>query len=117
MKYALLIYQDEEFEKRWDAATDAERAETYAEWNEFGQMLEARKAMVDGNELALSFTATTVRKNGSESVVTDGPFAETTEHLGGYFIVQARDLDEALELAKAMPNEVTEVRAIVEPPS
>jgi len=115
MKYALLFYQDAKFEQYWASATDAQRDEVYVDWTRFSHLLEERGAAILGHELSLSFTATTVRKNGSDTLVTDGPFAETTEHLGGFYIIQARDLDEALELAKDSPCEITEVRAIVEP--
>lgn len=115
MKYALLIYQDAEFERRWAAASDEDKRDLYAQYAAFDQMLRERGALVDANELALSCTARTVRKNGAEALVTTGPFAETAEQLGGYFIVDVRDDDEALELARALPAEVVEVRAIPTP--
>jgi hypothetical protein len=112
MKYALLIYQDAEFERFWASATDAERAALYAEFEAFAEL--AGDRIVGGHELALSGTATTVRKRGGDVVLSDGPFAEVAEHLGGYFIVEARDLDEALELARALPDGTVEVRPVVE---
>jgi hypothetical protein len=116
MKYALLIYQDRAFEQEWANAGPERREEVYAEYGRFGRLLEERGAMVDGNELGLSHTASTLRKQNGEAVVTDGPFAETSEQLGGYYIVRARDLDEALELARALPAETVEVRPVVEAP-
>lgn len=116
MRYALLIYQTAEFERYWASASDEEKRELYAEYDAFGKLLEARGALVDGNELALSPTARTVRKNGAEALVTSGPFAETAEQLGGYFVVDVRDIDAALELARALPSEVVEVREIVPAP-
>jgi hypothetical protein len=114
MKYALLIYQDRAFEEEWTNPTPERREQLYAEYGRFGRMLEERGAMVEGNELGLSHTATTLRKENGDSIVTDGPFAETVEQLGGYFIVEARDLDEALEFARALPSEIVEVRPVVE---
>jgi hypothetical protein len=114
MQYMLLIYQDAEFERTWADATDERRQELYAKYGAFGELLQRRGALVAGNELGLSHTATTVRENGDDFVITDGPFAETAEQLGGYYIVDARDLDEALEFAKALPSEIVEVRPIVE---
>jgi hypothetical protein len=114
MKYALLIYQDAEFERFWASATDAERTALYAEFEAFAEL--AGDRIVGGHELALSGTATTVRKRGGDVVLSDGPFAEVAEHLGGYFIVEARDLDEALELARALPDGTVEVRPVVEQP-
>jgi hypothetical protein len=111
MKYALLIYQDAEFERFWASATDAERTALYAEFEAFAEL--AGDRIVGGHELALSGAATTVRKRGGDVVLSDGPFAEVAEHLGGYFIVEARDLDEALEFARALPSEVVEVRPLV----
>jgi len=115
MKYALLIYQDAAFEEHWANADDDQRRALYAEYGAFSQLLEERSAMVEGNELGLSHTATTVRTQDGDAVVTDGPFAEVTEQLGGYYVVEASDLDEALEFARALPSEIVEVRPVVEP--
>jgi hypothetical protein len=112
MRYMLLIYQDADFERSWAEAGDAEKQELYARYGAFGALLEERKAYVAGEELALSHTATTVRQDGDDFVVTDGPFAEVAEQLGGFYIVEARDLDEALEFARALPSETVEVRPI-----
>jgi hypothetical protein len=113
MKYALLIYQGAKFEQSWEKATEDERGEVYAEHDAFSDMLKKRGALVGGHELGLRSSATTVRKNGSEHVITDGPFAEVAEQLGGFYFVEARDLDEALEDAKALPAGLVEVRPIV----
>lgn len=114
MKYALLIYQDAEFERRWAAASEAERAALYAEFEAFAAL--AGDRIVEGHELGLSPTATTVRRRGGDVVVTDGPFAEVREQLGGYFIVEVADLDAALALARALPEGTVEVRPVVEQP-
>jgi hypothetical protein len=115
MKYALLIYQDKAFEEQWANPSEELRDEVYGAFGEFGKLLEQRNAMIDGNELGLSHTATTVRKRNGEVAVTDGPFAEVAEQLGGYYVIQAADLDEALEFARALPSDTVEVRPIVEP--
>lgn len=109
-KYALLIYADE---KQWTGASEADRAAMYAEYEKFGKMLEERNAIRGGAELDLIATATTVRTTGGDTLVTDGPFAETTEQLGGFYLVEAADLDEAIEFAKALPAGTVEVRPLV----
>jgi hypothetical protein len=97
MKYALLIYQDAEFDRFWAGASDEERAGMYAEFEKFAQV--AGERIVGGHELGLSTTATTVRRSNGEVMVSDGPFAEVAEHLGGFYIVEADDSDAALEWA------------------
>ncbi len=122
MKYVLLLYQDRAFEAQWEAMGDDERAAVLAEFARFDEAATATGARVlGGNELGLSHTATTVRRDatavdrrGDEVTVTDGPFAEVAEHLGGYFEIEARDLDHAIEVAKLVPNGTTEIRPIVE---
>ncbi len=114
MRYVLLLYQDAEFERRWADAGDEERAADYAAHGRFAELLSEREALLGGEELALSPMATTVRTRGDEKMVTDGPFAEVAEHLGGFYIVKARDLDEALEFARAAPADTVEVRPLVE---
>jgi hypothetical protein len=114
MRYALLIYQDNAFEEDWANADDDRRRALYAEYGKFGRLLEQRNAMVGGSELAVSRTATTVRKRNGDVAITDGPFAEVAEQLGGFYIVEARDIDEALELARALPSDVVEVRPVIE---
>ncbi|CAM3329703.1 YciI family protein [Stackebrandtia soli] len=110
MKYALLLYAKDE---SWANASEEERASVYAEFEAFGRLLAERDADRGGEELALSDTATTVRSSGGETVITDGPYAETAEQLGGFFLVEAADLDEALELARACPSAIVEVRPVV----
>jgi hypothetical protein len=122
LKYALLLYQDKAFEDEWETMRAAERGKVYAEFDAFTQAAEANGAKIlGGNELGLSHTATTVRRSvsasrrdGEDFVVTDGPFAEVAEHLGGYFEIEARDLDHVLELVRSLPSGTTEIRPIVE---
>lgn len=113
MKYMLLIYQ---VDKAWADATEVERQAEYARHEEYGKFLASRDAMVDGAELALSHNATTLRRQNGEVLLTDGPYAETAEQLGGYYLVEAADLDEALEFARALPADLDEVRPLVEQP-
>lgn len=93
MRYMLLIYDchREEMEGRYD------------EINAYYQDLVARGVFEAADPLHLPHTATTVRVRDDEKLITDGPYAETHEHLGGYFILNCKDLDEAIELAAACP--------------
>jgi hypothetical protein len=111
VKYALLLYGDE---GRWAAATEAEIKEVSAAHGRFTDMLTARGAYLGGEELDFSTTAVTVRTAGGRTLHTDGPYAETAEHLGGFYLVEARDLDEAIEFATACPEEIVEIRPVVE---
>ncbi|MBU2665096.1 YciI family protein [Actinoplanes bogorensis] len=116
MKYALLMYS---VEKSWAEADEATREKVYAAHGRFSELLASRDAERGGEELALSNTATTVRVQGGEHLMTDGPYAETAEQLGGFYLVEARDLDEALEFARhlATVEDIIEVRPVVEHPA
>lgn len=114
MKYALLIYGDE---KVWAGYDERERAANYERHARFMAMLRAKGAIVGGEELTAASSATTIRHEGGGSVsVTDGPYAETAEQIGGFYLIEAADLDEALAYAKQLPEPIVEVRAIVEQP-
>jgi hypothetical protein len=113
MKYMLLIYTDE---KAW---TDNEREHCYAESTELTHELNARGQYVSANPLQPVATATSVRVRSGKPVVTDGPFAETREQLGGYFLVDAKDLNEAIAIAARVPGArkgTVEVRPVMELP-
>ena len=110
MEYALLIYGDE---KSWEAASEDQRRETYAEHERFMKMLQDRGAIRGGAELASTSAATTVRHRGDEVSVTDGPYAETAEQFGGFYLIEAADVAEAIELGKQLPATIVEVRPIV----
>ncbi|MBZ5533555.1 MAG: YciI family protein [Acidobacteriia bacterium] len=101
MKYLLLIYGNE---AHWDTLQDAERMKIYKEFMDFSADLKKNGKYVGGNELKPIATATTVRVRDGKRAVTDGPFAETKEQLGGYYLVDAKDLDEALGLAARIPS-------------
>ena len=113
MQYALLIYGDE---KVWEARDERERQETHERHAKYIELLQSRGAMLGGKELTRSAAATTVRNQGDVGV-TDGPYAETAEQLGGFYLVEAADLDEAIELAKRLPEPIVEIRPIVAQPS
>jgi Uncharacterized protein conserved in bacteria len=101
MQYVLLIYSDE---KVFATFSEDERNAAYAEYGVFTNELRASGGFVDGNPLQGTATATTVQVRDGEQVVTDGPFAETKEQLGGYYIVETDSLDEALQWAAKIPG-------------
>jgi len=109
----LLIYQNE---KEWAEADEDQRTRAYAAHGRFSALLAERGADRGGEELALSGLSTTVRMRNGDAVLTDGPYAETTEQLGGFYLVEGRHLDEALEFARelAAMGDVIEVRPVVE---
>src|SRR5205823_10508529 len=101
MQYLLLIHDDEQ---RWANMPEEERNGIYAEYMALTKELRESGAYVGGNQLQPTATAVTVRVRDGEQVVTDGPFAETKEQLGGYYMVEAESLDEALEWAARIPS-------------
>ena len=113
MKYMLLIYSDE------NAWTDAERESCYAESTELTHELNSRRQYLGANPLQPVSMATSVRVREGKRLVTDGPFAETREQLGGYFLVEAKDLNEAIAIAGRVPaarKGTVEVRPVLEIP-
>jgi hypothetical protein len=109
MKVVALIYGHE---GRWDDFSEEERKAVYDLYRAFGES--AGNKIVDGAELAPTRSATTVRVRDGETIVTDGPFAETKEALGGFYLFDCESLDEATELAAKIPGAETgaiEVRA------
>jgi hypothetical protein len=114
MKYMLLIYHDE---PSWNAISEAEKQQVYLEYRELRSELQARGQFVTGSQLQPITTATSVRVRDGKELVTDGPFAETHEQLGGYFLIEAANLDEATSIAARIPSARTgtvEVRPLVE---
>ena len=116
MNYLLLIYSDEsERVDRSEADTEA----MFAEYRAFAEGVAASGALRAGDALEGVATATTVRVRGGEVVVTDGPFAETKEQLGGYYLVDVADLDAAIEIAAKIPGALygsIEIRPIMSLP-
>lgn len=101
MQYLLLIYQNE---KAWNALTEAERHANFGEYMKFTSDIKASGHYVGGNALQPIATATSVRVRDGKSQITDGPFAETREQLGGYYLIEAKDLDEASKIAARIPD-------------
>ena len=97
MKYMLLVYMDEQ------AMSDEERQHCYVESAQLTQDLNAKGQYLAAGPLHSVATATSVRVRDGKRVVTDGPFAETREQLGGYYVVEAKDLDEAMAIAERIP--------------
>ena len=98
---ALLIYDDQH---AWGKLDDATRGAIYEEYGKFAAGLTEKDQMRGGEELQPTTTATTVRLNDGKVLTTDGPYAETKEQLGGFFLIECDSLDEALEAAVAMPS-------------
>jgi hypothetical protein len=113
MKYMLLVYMNE------NAMTDNERQHCYAESAQLTQDLDAKGQYVAAGPLHPVSTATSVRVREGKRIVTDGPFAETREQLGGFYIVDAKDLDEAMAIAEKIPPAkygTIEIRPLMEIP-
>ena len=113
MKYLLLIYTAD------DAMNDAEREACYKESTQLAHDLHASGKYIGANPLHPISTATSVRVRDGKSLVTDGPFAETREHLGGYFLIDAPNLDEAIRIATRIPGArkgTVEIRPVLEMP-
>ena len=114
MKYLLLIYMDE------NAMTDTERQHCYVESTQLVHDLQSKGQFLGANPLQPVATATSVRIREGRRMVTDGPFAETREQLGGYFLVDAPDLDGAISIASRIPGAkkgTVEVRPVFEIPN
>jgi hypothetical protein len=101
MRYLLLCCFDEE---RWEAIPESQRGRIMREYGELLQVLDKSGQHLASAKLQSSSAATTVRGRNGKPVVTDGPFAETKEQLGGYHLIECRDLDEALSIAKRIPT-------------
>ena len=111
MKYMLLIWADDD---GWDALSEDEQNAIHQEYMD----IQADNRTVGGEQLQPSATATTVRVQKGDTITTDGPFLETKEELGGYYLFEADDLDAALEVAAKIPaarrGGAVEVRPVVE---
>ncbi len=99
MKYALLIYSDPTVE-----ASQEEMAKVMEEYYKFTESINARGINLGGEALAGTDTATTVRVRDNKTLTTDGPFAETKEVLGGFYLIEAPDLDAAVAVAAELPG-------------
>ena len=101
MKYMLLIYTSE---AEWATQTASDVQAIMGEYRAFTQSIQASGHMVGGDRLDSTSTATTVRVRDSKTLTTDGPYAETKEQLAGYYIVDAKDIDEAIGIAARIPG-------------
>ncbi|MEJ7630856.1 MAG: YciI family protein [Nocardioidaceae bacterium] len=112
-QYMFMLFDDES----WHEATESDWMEGMQAHRAFAEAVAAAGATVlDANALEHTRTATTVRNpGGSEGpLTTDGPFIETKEAIGGYYVIEARDLDQALELAATCPSPIVEVRPVLD---
>jgi hypothetical protein len=117
MRYTLLIHDDE---KAWEKLTEKERAKIYAEYGQFTQSIKASGQYVGGEQLQPTASATIVRVRDGKRLVTDGPFAETREQLGGYYVINVPNLDGAIAIAARIPSArlgTVEIRPVVENPA
>lgn len=101
MKYLLLIHDNE---AAWGTLSEQERQRVMADYRRFTEEIRASGHYRAGSQLQPTSTATSVRVRNGKRLVTDGPFAETREQLGGYYLVEAKDLDEAIGLAERLPS-------------
>lgn len=112
MKYVVLMYQDE---RVWAGLTEAERDDYLAAHIRFAHAVQTRATMIAGEALAGVGTATTLRHEADRPLLTDGPFAETAEQLGGFYLVDAPDLDVVTALCQELPHGYTvEIRPVID---
>jgi hypothetical protein len=114
MRYLCLIYGDE---KWWEKASDAEKQQGMAEYNAFTESVKKNGNYVGGEALQPTTTAKSVRVRDGKISTTDGPYVETKEQLGGYYLIKATDLNDAVQVASRIPGArhgIVEVRPIME---
>ena len=114
MKYMLLIYHNEQ---SWNSRTDEERQKTYAEYRQLIEELKSSGRYLFGDQLQPAAMAQSVRVRDGKQFITDGPFAETREQVGGFFMIEANDADEANRIAARIPSARTgtiEVRPVMQ---
>ena len=117
MRYLLLIYENE---KAWMSIPEDQQGAIFGEYMAFTESIKKSGNLLGGDPLQPTDTATCVRVREGKRMVTDGPFAETREQLGGYYLVDAKDLDEAIAIAERIPSArmgTIEIRPIMELPA
>lgn len=118
MKYMLLIYQNEQ---RFKELTETDRQKLYNEYQRLRERLQSNGQYVSGSRLQFTSTAATIQFRDGKELITDGPFAETHEQLGGYLLVDVKDIDEAIAIGKQIPSlrqsGTIEVRPLAERPA
>jgi len=112
MKYMMLLVDEAD---AWEKLPEAKRNEVYSRTGQWWGELSQKGKIVEGHQLQPTHTATTVKHNGGSVVVTDGPFSESKETVGGYGILSVANLDEAIAIAKSWPGGGTvEIRPVVD---
>jgi hypothetical protein len=115
MKYMLLIVGDE---SRYDDWSEEDRAAQMQRWDDYTKALVDAGAFVSGEGLQTSTTATTLRVERGERLLTDGPFVESKEQVGGFYVIDCKDLDEAIDWAARLPSSesggATEIRPVMD---
>jgi hypothetical protein len=110
MKYAVLLHQDEAI---WANADEAQRQRYFEEHDRFTKLVaEMGISVVGGEALQSVSTATTFRRRGDQVTITDGPFAETAEQFGGFYVVDAPSLDDVIEAVRVLPEYTIEIRPV-----
>ena len=104
MQYLILIYDEDTANPSPEPPDPAVMGEILGQYNAYTDMLKSTGAFIAGEALQPVTTATTIRQKDGQTITTDGPFAETKEGLGGFYLVQAPDLDAALALAAQCPG-------------
>jgi len=111
MKYMLLVYLDE------NAMNEGDRADCYIKSAELARQIHSNGQFLDASPLHPTATATSVRVRDGKKIVTDGPFAETREQLGGYYLIEGKNLDDAIRIAERIPGArwgTVEIRPVME---
>jgi hypothetical protein len=114
MKYLCLIYENE---KIWETMSEEQSGKIFADYGKFTSDIQGSGHLLGGEALQPTATATTVRVRNGKMSTTDGPFAETKEQLGGYYLIEARDLNDAIQVAARIPGAATgsiEIRPIMD---
>jgi hypothetical protein len=114
MKFLLTIYGDE---ARWTEASPEDAQQTMAAYGALSEAMQEAGVLLGGEGLQTSSTATTVQVRGGDTITTDGPFVETREQLGGYYLLDCKDLDEAIGWAARIPDAThgtVEVRPVMD---
>jgi hypothetical protein len=114
MKFMLLLWGDE---SAWEGMSEEEAATDMARWDAYTKELEAAGAMVSGEGLQPSAASKVLRIAGGERTVTDGPFVETKEQLGGFYVIECASFEEALDWAAKLPSAErgsTEIRPVMD---
>jgi hypothetical protein len=101
MQYLMMIYAQE---SHWGTMSEAERTKAMNDYGAFTKAVQESKNLVGGNRLQPTSSATTVRVRDGKTTKTHGPYAETREQLGGYYLIEAKDLDEACVIAARIPG-------------